>query len=88
MCPFGNSLCLFEQANFGGARFDVKALDSNAGTCVNLASHGWGARARSAVNTNLRSATVFPNSNCTGRGIGIGSLEATLPLLPNGAFVF
>jgi hypothetical protein len=88
LCPFSNTLCLFEHANFGGARFNVKALDPSPGTCVDLAAHGWAARARSAVNTNSRSATVFPNPDCTGRGIGIGDLEATLPLLPNGAFVF
>ena len=88
LCPFSNSLCLFERANFDGARFNVKALDPNAGACVNLAAHGWGARARSAVNTNPRSAAVFPNPDCTGHPIGINGLEATLPLLPNGAFVF
>jgi hypothetical protein len=88
LCPFSNTLCLFERANFEGERFNVKALDASAGACVNLVAHGWGARVRSAVNTNPRSATLFPNPDCTGRGIGISGLEATLPLLPNGAFVF
>jgi hypothetical protein len=88
LCPFSNSLCLFDKANFGGARFNVKALDPSVGTCVDLAAHGWGARARSAVNTNPRSAAVFPSPDCTGRGIGISGAEVTLPLLPNGAFVF
>jgi hypothetical protein len=88
LCPFSNTLCLFDQANFGGQRFNVRALDPNVGACVDLVSHGWGARARSAANTNSRSGTVFPNPDCTGRGIGDNDLEATLPLLPNGAFVF
>ena len=88
LCPFSDALCLFEHANFGGERFNVRALDPSAGTCVNLEEHGWAARARSAVNTNSRSAAVFPNADCTGHGIGINGLEATLPLLPNGAFVF
>ena len=88
LCPFSGSLCLFDQANFGGARFNVRALNPSVGTCVNLSEHGWGARARSAVNTNTRGATVFPNPDCTGHGIGVSSVEPTLPLLPNGAFVF
>jgi peptidase inhibitor family I36 len=88
LCPFSDTLCLFDHANFGGERFNVRALDSSAGTCVNLAEHGWAARARSAVNTNSRSAAVFPNPECTGAPVGINGLEATLPLLPNAAFVF
>lgn len=88
LCPFSDTLCLFDKANFDGKRFNVRALDPSTGTCVNLAEHGWAARARSAVNTNSRSAAVFPNPDCTGHPIGINGLEATLPLLPNGAFVF
>jgi hypothetical protein len=88
LCPFSDTLCLFERANFDGARFNVRALDPSAGTCVDLAAHGWAGRARSAVNTNSRSATVFPNPDCTGHPIGVNELEPTLPLLPNGAFVF
>ncbi len=87
LCPFTNALCLFDQANFGGQRFNVSSLNPN-GTCVNLVDHGWGARARSAINTNTSTPAVFPNANCTGEPIGISAFEPTLPLLPNSAFVF
>jgi hypothetical protein len=87
LCPFSNALCLFDQANFEGQRFNVSSLNAN-GTCVNLVDHGWGARARSAINTNTSTPSVFPNADCTGHPIGIGAFEPTLPLLPNSAFVF
>jgi len=86
LCPYSDTLCLFEKANFGGARFNVRALDPSTGTCADLSDHA--VRARSAVNTNSRTARLFPNADCTGHGIGISGLEPTLPLLPNGAFVF
>jgi len=87
LCPFTNSLCLFEQANFGGQRFNVSSLNPN-GTCVDLVQHGWGGRAHSAVNTHTNNAAVFPNANCTGQPVGITAFEPTLPLQPNSAFVF
>jgi hypothetical protein len=87
LCPFTNSLCLFDQPNFGGARFNVSSLNPN-GTCVDLASHGWAGRARSAVNTHTNNAAAFPNAGCSGGPVGITALEPTLPLLPNSVFVF
>lgn len=87
LCPFSNALCLFDQANFGGQRFNVSSLNPN-GTCVDLAQHGWGGRARSAVNTNSSNAAAFPNADCTGQPVGLSGLEPTLPLQPNSVFVF
>jgi len=90
VCPFTGTLCLFERPNFDGERFTVQALDPDSGACIDLPQHGWGARARSAANTNDRGATILPNADCTGHPIGIaaGALEPTLPLQPNAAFVF
>lgn len=88
LCPFTDTLCLFEDANFGGSRFNARALDPNTGTCVDLRAHGWGGRARSAINTNARSARLLSNSDCSGGAVGINGLEPTLPLLPNGAFIY
>jgi hypothetical protein len=87
LCPFTNALCLFDQANFGGQRFNVSSLNPN-GTCVDLASHGWANRARSAVNTNPSNAAAFPNAGCSGQPVGLTALEPTLPLQPNSVFVF
>lgn len=87
LCPFTNTLCLFEQANFGGQRFNVSALNPN-GVCVDLVEHGWGGRARSAVNTHASNAGAFPNDDCTGQPVGITAFEPTLPLQPNSVFVF
>jgi hypothetical protein len=64
-CPFTGTLCLYDGTDFTGARFDVRSLDPN-GTCVSLVDHDWGDRARSAVNTNGRSAAMFANDDCLG----------------------
>jgi hypothetical protein len=90
LCPFSGSLCLFDGANFSGERFTVQASDHEQGACIDLVEHGWGGRARSAVNLNSKSASLLPNADCTGHPIGIApdAAEPTLPLLPDGAFVF
>ena len=59
-CPFAG---LYDGTNFAGERFNVRSLDPN-GTCVSLVDHGWGDRARSAINTNARSAAMFANDDC------------------------
>jgi hypothetical protein len=64
-CPFARTLCLFDQTNFNGARFTVTSVGTG-GTCVSLVAHGWGGRARSALNTNATSAALFMNDNCVG----------------------
>ncbi|WP_433687475.1 peptidase inhibitor family I36 protein [Micromonospora carbonacea] len=64
-CPFVNTLCLFEGTNFTGARLTLSSLVS-PGTCVSLVDAGWGDRARSAINTNSRSAAMFMNDDCVG----------------------
>jgi hypothetical protein len=89
LCPDG-SFCLFENPSFDGQRFEVRALDPEQGVCVNLVEHGWGARARSAINAGSKTASILPNPDCTGEPVGIpgNSAEATLPLLPNSAFVY
>nr|QLK00566.1 peptidase inhibitor family I36 protein [Micromonospora carbonacea] len=64
-CPFTNTLCLFEGTNFTGERLTVSSLVS-PGTYVSLVDAGWGDRARSAINTNSRSAAMFMNDDCVG----------------------
>lgn len=64
-CPFTNTLCLFSGANFTGDRFTVSSLVPG-GTCVSLVDHGWGDRARSAINTHSSSAAMFLNDDCVG----------------------
>ncbi|MEJ3744831.1 peptidase inhibitor family I36 protein [Actinomycetes bacterium KLBMP 9797] len=64
-CPFLDTLCLFEGENFTGERFTVTSLEPG-GTCVSLVDHGWGDRARSAINTNSASAAMFFNDDCLG----------------------
>ncbi|MFF0823937.1 peptidase inhibitor family I36 protein [Micromonospora haikouensis] len=64
-CPFPNTLCLFEGTNFTGERLTLSSLVS-PGTCVSLVDAGWGDRARSAINTNSRSAAMFMNDDCAG----------------------
>lgn len=64
-CPFSSTLCLFSGTGFTGDRFTVSSL-SPGGTCVSLVSHGWGDRARSAINTDSSSAALFLNDGCVG----------------------
>lgn len=64
-CPFVDTVCLFEGEDFTGDRFTVSAL-SPSGVCVSLGDHGWGDRARSAINTNSGSAAMFMNDDCVG----------------------
>lgn len=88
-CPFINTLCLFDEYDFGGARFNVKALDPTVGACVNLVEHGWGGgRVKSGINTNPRSATLFPNDDCTGRGWPIDYDPAFTVFEANSVFVW
>jgi hypothetical protein len=78
-CPFTDTLCLFEGANFTGARFNVRALVPN-GTCVDLVSHGWGGgRAHSAINTNSRAATLHTVINCWGYPPVVVSGNSSIP---------
>ena len=57
-CPFDNVLCLFEEEGYGGEIFNVRALNPQVGTCVNLPEHGWEGRAHSAYNTNSAGAAM------------------------------
>jgi len=87
LCPYtAPTLCMFEKANFGGAEFNVRAIYPEKGTCADLSDHG--VQARSAANANSRTATIFPNADCTGHGFGINGLEATLPFVPNSVYVY
>lgn len=89
-CPFTNTLCLFDDYNYGGARFNVKALDPSVGTCVDLAAHGWGGgRVKSAINTNPAYATLRVNSDCTGYGYSIsGSVPSFTLFAADGVYVY
>ncbi|PJE97252.1 hypothetical protein CUT44_13445 [Streptomyces carminius] len=64
-CPPGGSLCLYEGTDFTGERFTVSSLGPG-GVCVSLVDHGWGDRARSAINTHSGHAAMFLNDDCLG----------------------
>lgn len=89
-CPFVNTLCLFDDYNYGGARFNVRALDPSVGACVDLAAHGWGGgRVKSAINTNPAYATLRVNGDCTGYGFSIsGSVPSFTLFEADGVFVY
>ncbi|MGI5212750.1 peptidase inhibitor family I36 protein [Plantactinospora sp. CA-290183] len=64
-CPFTNTLCLFSGTNYTGERFTARSPVA-PGVCVSLVDHGWGDRARSAINTSSTSASMFMNDDCVG----------------------
>ncbi|MCX2926652.1 peptidase inhibitor family I36 protein [Streptomyces sp. NEAU-W12] len=81
-CPFSRTLCLFDGADYSGDRFTVQSLDPSASVCVDLVEHGWGDRARSAVNTATQPASLYPNPDCTGRGVSVTGAAPSLPFQP------
>ncbi|XYH98589.1 peptidase inhibitor family I36 protein [Sorangium sp. So ce1128] len=89
-CPFDNVLCLFEEEGYGGEIFNVRALDPQVGTCVNLPEHGWEGRAHSAYNTNGVNAAIFQNEDCTGYPYPVygESGLSPLPFVPKSVYVF
>ncbi|MDT0345783.1 peptidase inhibitor family I36 protein [Streptomyces litchfieldiae] len=64
-CNVSGALCLFDGTDFTGELFTVSSAVPG-GTCVSLVDHGWGDRARSAINTNDASAALFANDDCLG----------------------
>jgi hypothetical protein len=89
-CPFAGVLCLYDGTNFAGERFNVAALEPE-GTCVSLVDHGWGDRARSAINTNGRSAAMFANDDCVGGPFQVPANSTIADLggfRPNSVFVY
>jgi hypothetical protein len=70
-CPFTDTFCAWDQVDFKGERFTVGVAPPHEGTCVDLVEHGWGERIKSAANTNDRAASLFPNDDCTGRGVAV-----------------
>jgi|1185.fasta_scaffold720864_1 hypothetical protein len=66
-CNFTDTLCMWDQTDFGGANLNVSPMQPNPSACVNLAEHGWGNRVRSAINTSSKTASLFESTNCTGR---------------------
>ncbi|MGW5162347.1 peptidase inhibitor family I36 protein [Nonomuraea wenchangensis] len=72
LCPFTDTLCLFDGEDYTGTRFTVTPPGPDA-VCVDLVEHGWGGgRAKSAVNTSTRTANMFQYStDCTGYGAPI-----------------
>ncbi|WP_438007515.1 peptidase inhibitor family I36 protein [Sorangium sp. So ce321] len=89
-CPFDNVLCLFEEEGYGGEIFNVRALNPQVGTCVNLPEHGWEGRAHSAYNTNGVGAAIFQNENCIGYPYPVfgESGLSPLPFVPKSVYVF
>ncbi|MFD7660390.1 peptidase inhibitor family I36 protein [Actinosynnema sp. NPDC059797] len=88
-CEFTNTLCAWEQANFGGARFTVAPLPPHQGVCVDLVEHGWGNRIRSTVNTSSKTASLFASDDCTGRPFPIegNSSNPSVTFAANSVFV-
>lgn len=87
-CPFSNTLCLFEDPGYNGARFTVMALNPTVGACVDLVSHGWEARANSAINTNPKPATLYTNVNCTGTSYTISGSPPSFTFAAKSVFVY
>ncbi|KHD72067.1 hypothetical protein MB27_42240 [Actinoplanes utahensis] len=65
-CSFTKTVCLFEGANYTGARLTLSSWPAGSGACISLVEHGWANRAHSAYNTNLTSAALFMNDDCLG----------------------
>ncbi|WP_437334574.1 peptidase inhibitor family I36 protein [Sorangium sp. So ce394] len=89
-CPFDGVLCLFEEEGYGGEIFNVRALNPQVGTCVNLPEHGWEGRAHSAYNTNGVAAAIFTNEDCLGYPYPVygESGLSPLPFIPKSVYVF
>jgi len=89
-CPFDGVLCLFEEEGYGGEIFNVRALNPQVGTCVNLPEHGWEGRAHSAYNTNGAGAAIFQNENCVGYPYPVygESGLSPLPFIPKSVYVY
>ncbi|MEV8504567.1 peptidase inhibitor family I36 protein [Actinoplanes sp. NPDC051475] len=90
-CGFTRTVCLWENSGYKGARFTVQASNPDAGTCVDLTSHGWGSgRPESARNTGNRTATLYANSDCTGTSYLIppGSSHSSIQFGSNSVFVY
>ncbi|WP_437895634.1 peptidase inhibitor family I36 protein [Sorangium sp. So ce124] len=89
-CPFDSVLCLFEEEDYGGEIFNVRALNPQVGTCVNLPEHGWEGRAHSAYNTNGVGAAMFQNEDCIGYPYPIYAESglSPLPFIPKSVYVY
>ncbi|KYF89793.1 hypothetical protein BE20_19580 [Sorangium cellulosum] len=89
-CPFDGVLCLFEEEGYGGEIFNVRALNPQVGTCVNLPEHGWEGRAHSAYNTNGVGAAIFTNEDCLGYPYPVSGESglSPLPFVPKSVYVF
>ncbi|MFG3007470.1 peptidase inhibitor family I36 protein [Streptomyces calvus] len=79
-CPFSRTLCLFDSTGYTGARFAVQSRSPSETVCVDLVAHGWGDRARSAVNTGTRAAHLYSSSDCTGTPVTVTGAASSLPL--------
>ncbi|WHT16016.1 peptidase inhibitor family I36 protein [Crossiella sp. CA-258035] len=90
-CPHSGALCLWDQENFQGNPFNVRALDPERGTCVNLFDHKWGeGRAKSGFNNGSRTASLFTSRDCTGRPYPIspGSGDSSIDIAANSVYVY
>lgn len=76
-CP-AYSLCLFENANFGGAQYN----DYQPTYCSNLPSN-WNDRASSLVNNTPYTMVVYENANCTGGSFATSSGDGWTTAWPN-----
>jgi len=88
-CPSSGSLCLYEGTNFSGRQFTVSSNGSD-GVCVSLVDHGWGERARSAINTHRGNAAMFPNDDCLGQPYSVpgnSSLDSFGSFVPQSVWV-
>ncbi|GAA2682984.1 hypothetical protein GCM10010428_51990 [Actinosynnema pretiosum subsp. pretiosum] len=88
-CEFSSTLCLWDRTGFTGARFTVSPFPPGTATCVDLVEHGWGERARSAVNTSTKTMALFLTDDCTGHPypVDAGSSQSELNIAANSAWV-
>ncbi len=90
-CSFARTVCLWSQPSYEGERFTVQATDATAGTCVNLAAHGWGSgRSKSARNTGNQVARLYSTQDCTGTAYQIvpGGTYSSIDFGSNSIFVY
>lgn len=88
-CEFSTTLCLWDRTGFTGTRFTASPFPPGTATCVDLVEHGWGERARSAVNTSTRTMALFLTDDCTGHPypVDAGSSQSELSIAANSAWV-
>lgn len=66
-CAFIGTLCVWDQPDFQGEQTTFSPLPPKTTACIDLTTHGWADRIRSAINTSSKSASLFTTADCTGQ---------------------